>query len=174
MQQATTSTITKGLIIGLIMIAISIFESFMGIKMNGSFQWIIYLVFFAGIILAILQYGKQIDHNSTFGNYFAHGFKVTAMVTILMIAFLIIFLSVFPEFKEKAMEEARKNMSANDNRSQEQIDRAMELTRKFFMVFLIGGALLAYLVMGAIASLIGAAVTKKNPRPIDDLNQIVT
>ena len=40
------------------------------------------------------------------------------------------------------------------------------------MVGMIGGILLFYLIIGAIASLIGAAVTKKDPRPFEDLNQI--
>ena len=171
MQQKITSTTVKGFIIGLIMIAVSLTASFSGIEASGAFQWVIYCIFFAGIIVSIYQFGKQVNHNSTFGNYFAHGFKTSAMVTILMIAFLVIFMTVFPEFKEKAIEEAKKSMSSK-NLSQEQIEKALDLTKKFFMVFLIGGALLGYLLFGAIASLIGAAVTKKDPRPIDDINQI--
>lgn len=171
MQQKITSTTVKGFIIGLIMIAVSLTASFSGIEASGAFQWVIYCIFFAGIIVSIYQFGKQVNHNSTFGNYFAHGFKTSAMVTILMIAFLVIFMTVFPEFKEKAMEEAKKSMSSK-NLSPEQIEKALDLTKKFFMVFLIGGALLGYLLFGAIASLIGAAVTKKDPRPIDDINQI--
>ena len=171
MQQKITSTTVKGFIIGLIMIAVSLTASFSGIEASGAFQWVIYCIFFAGIIVSIYQFGKQVNHNSTFGNYFAHGFKTSAMVTILMIAFLVIFMTVFPEFKEKAMEEAKKSMSSK-NLSQEQIEKALDLTKKFFMVFLIAGALLGYLLFGAIASLIGAAVTKKDPRPVDDINQI--
>ena len=171
MQQKITSTTIKGFIIGLIMIAVSLTASFMGVQANGSFQWIIYCIFFAGIIFSIYQYGKQVNNNSTFGNYFAHGFKVSAMVTILMIAFLVIFMTVFPEFKEKAMDEAKKSMSSK-NLSEEQVEKALDITKKFFMVFLIGGALLGYLLFGAIASLIGAAVTKKDPRPLEDINQI--
>ena len=171
MQQKITSTTVKGFIIGLIMIAVSLTASFSGIEASGAFQWVIYCIFFAGIIVSIYQFGKQVNHNSTFGNYFAHGFKTSAMVTILMIAFLVIFMTVFPEFKEKAMDEAKKSMSSK-NLSTDQIEKALDLTKKFFMVFLIGGALLGYLLFGAIASLIGAAVTKKDPRPIDDINQI--
>lgn len=171
MEQKITSTTIKGIIIGLIMIAISLTASFMGVEANGSFQWVIYSVYFIGIFFSIYQYGKQVNYNSTFGNYFAHGFKTSAMVTILMIAFLVIFMTMFPEFKEKAMEEAKKKMSSKDV-SQEQVEKALEITKKYFMVLLIGGALLGYLLFGAIASLIGAAVTKKDPRPFEDINQI--
>ena len=129
------------------------------------------LRFFSCIVFSVYQYGKQVNYNSTFGNYFAHGFKTSAMVTILMIAFLVIFMTVFPEFKEKAMDEARKSMNSK-NLSEDQVEKALDITKKFFMVFLVGGALLGYLLFGAIASLIGAAVIKKDPRPIEDINQI--
>jgi len=51
----------------------------------------------------------------------------------------------------------------NKNLTEEQMDKAIEISRNFFMVFLIAGTLVGYLAFGAIASLIGAAVTKKNP-----------
>jgi hypothetical protein len=171
MQQKVTSTTVKGFIIGLIMIVVSIIASFMELQANGYFQWVGYGIFLIGIILSINQYGKQINYNSTFGNYFAHGFKISALVTLMMIVFLVVFMTIFPEFKEKAMEEAKKGM-AQKNMSEEQMEQAINMTKKFFMVFLIGGALLGYLLFGAIASLIGAAITKKDPHPLDDTNQI--
>ncbi len=171
MQQKVTPTTVKGFIIGLIMIVISIIASFMELQANGYFQWLGYGIFLVGVILSISQYGKQINYNSTFGNYFAHGFKVSALVTLMMIVFLVVFMTVFPEFKDKAMEEAKKGM-AEKNMSEDQVEQALNMTKKFFMVFLIGGALLGYLLFGAIASVIGAAITKKDPHPLQDINQI--
>ena len=169
MQQKVTPTTVKGFIIGLIMIVISIIASFMELQANGYFQWLGYGIFLVGVILSISQYGKQINYNSTFGNYFAHGFKVSALVTLMMIVFLVVFMTVFPEFKDKAMEEAKKGM-AEKNMSEDQVEQALNMTKKFFMVFLIGGALLGYLLFGAIASVIGAAITKKDPHPLEDIN----
>ena len=41
------------------------------------------------------------------------------------------------------------------------------------MVFLVGGTLVGYLLFGALAALVGAAVTKKEPNNIaGDINQI--
>ncbi len=171
MQQKVIPTTVKGFIIGLIMIVISIIASFMELQANGYFQWLGYGIFLVGVILSISQYGKQINYNSTFGNYFAHGFKVSALVTLMMIVFLVVFMMVFPEFKDKAMEEAKKGM-AEKNMSEDQVEQALNMTKKFFMVFLIGGALLGYLLFGAIASVIGAAITKKDPHPLQDINQI--
>ena len=57
--------------------------------------------------------------------------------------------------------------------SESEIDKAMEMTRKFFNVFMIGGILLTYAIVGAISSLIGAAITKKRPyNPLEQLDKL--
>jgi hypothetical protein len=64
-------------------------------------------------------------------------------------------------------------MQAKGNITEEQINAGLEMTKKFFMVFLVGGTLIGYLFFGTIASLIGAAVTKKNPNNFaGDINEI--
>jgi len=162
-----TSTITKGLIIALLMIVSGLAFYFSGIDLNSPLRWLTYCIFVIGVILAIMQYGKQIDHNATFGNYFAHGFKISAAVTVIMIIYIVVFVLLFPDFKEKALDEARKAMDARGG-SEEQKVQAVEMTKKLFMVFLVAGTLIYNLIVGVIASLIGAAVTKKNPRPLED------
>jgi drug/metabolite transporter (DMT)-like permease len=174
MEQTITSTTTKGLVIGLILIIISLAIYFANIDVNGPVKWAGFIVFIVGIIWSVNSYGKQVDYNSTFGNYFAHGFKVSAVVTILMIIYLVIFIALFPDFKEKMLEQTRAGMRQNDKMTEEQITQAMEISRKFFMVGIIGFTLLGYLFVGAIASLIGAAITKKQPNKfVADTNQII-
>jgi hypothetical protein len=84
-----------------------------------------------------------------------------------MIIFTFLFIYLFPDIKEKGLEAARKGM-VEKNMTQEQITQAMGFTQKFFMVFVIGAILVFYLFFGAIASLIGAGVTKKNPVQFTD------
>ena len=173
MEQTVTSTTTKGLIIGLILIILALVTYFANIKVNGPVQWIGYAVFIGGIIWSVNSYGKQINYNSTFGNYFAHGFKVAAFVTAIMIIYIIIFIVLFPAFKENAIDEARKSMQEKNNLTPEQISQGLEVTRKFFMIFLVGGTLIGYLIFGSIAALIGAGITKKEPNKfVEDINQI--
>lgn len=165
-----TSTITKGLIIALIMIAVSIGIYFSGMDMNGPVKWLTYCILVIGIIVSIMQYGKQVDYNASFGNYFGHGFKIAATVTVIMIIYIVVFVLLFPEMKEKALDEASKAMSKQDM-PDDQKATAMEMIKKSFMLIMIGGTLLWNIILGLIASLIGAAVTKKNPRPLEELNQ---
>ncbi len=173
MQQPVTSTSTKGTVIGLILVVLALATYFLNLKANGPLQWLGWVIFIAGIIWSVMSYGKQINHNSTFGNYFAHGFKVSALVTAIMVIYVIIFVLLFPDFKEKAIDEARKSMQEKNNLTQEQINAGIEMTKKFFMVFLIGGTLVSYLFFGAVCSLIGAAITKKEPNHFaGDINQI--
>jgi hypothetical protein len=173
MEQTITSTTTKGLVIGLFLVILALVMYFSNIEINGPVQWIGYAVFIGGILWSVYSYGKQIDYNSTFGNYFAHGFKVAALVTAIMIIYIVIFITLFPDFKEKAMDKARVAMREKNNLTEEQMTQALEMTRKFFMVFLIGGTLVGYLIFGALAALIGAAITKKQPdKFVGDINQI--
>jgi Protein of unknown function (DUF4199) len=173
MEQTITSTTTKGLVIGLLLIILALAVYFANIEPSGPTQWIGYAIFIGGVVWSVYSYGKQLDYNSTFGNYFAHGFKVAASVTAIMIIYIVIFITLFPDFKEKALDQARTAMREKNNMTQEQITQALEFTRKFFMVFLIGGTLLGYLILGAIAALIGAAITKRQPNKLGaDINQI--
>ena len=168
--QKPTSTVTKGVVISLIMIALSLVMYFTGMDVNSPLRWVTYCVFIFGVIISIMQYGKEIDHNATFGNYFAHGFKISAAVTVIMIIYIIGFVYLFPDFKEKAIDEARKAINKRENMSEDQRIQALEMTKKLFMVFLVGATLIYNLIIGAVASLIGAAITKKNPRPLEDIN----
>ncbi|MGN6247646.1 MAG: DUF4199 domain-containing protein [Ginsengibacter sp.] len=167
MEQTVTTSTTKAIVISLILIVIALVTYFLNLNTSSALQYISYLVFVIGIIWSVNVYGKQIDHNSTFGNYFAHGFKIAAIVTVIMIVYIVIFVMLFPDIREKALETARDRMVAKGNLTQEQITQGLNITKKFFMVFIIAGTLIGYLIFGALASLIGAGITKKNPRPIE-------
>jgi uncharacterized membrane protein len=167
MEQTITTSTTKGIVISLILIVFGLVIYFLNLNSNSGLQYISYAIFILGIIWSVNFYGKQIDHNATFGSYFAHGFKITAIVTAIMIIYIVIFIYLFPDVREKAMEAAKKSMESKGQMTQEQINQALDITQKFFMVFLVGATLLGYLIFGALASLIGAGITKKNPRPIE-------
>lgn len=167
MDQTVTSSTSKGIVISLILIVIALITYFLDMNNNTATRYISFAVFIIGVIWSVNMYGKQTDYNATFGNYFAHGFKIAALVTAIMIIFVVIFVYIFPDVREKGMEAARKSIEEKGKLSQEQINQSMEFTKKFFMVFIIAGTLLGYLIFGALAALIGAAITKKNPRPIE-------
>lgn len=168
MEKTVTPPTSKGVMISLILIVYSFILYFLDLN-NPGLQFVSYLIFMAGIIWAIISFGKQTDHTGKFGTYFAHGFKTSAVVTILMIIFMLVFVFAFPEFKEKAMEQAAREMEKQPNMTEEMKEQALSMTQKFFTTFLIGGTMFWYIFLGVIASLIGAGVTRKNQLPVDTI-----
>jgi hypothetical protein len=119
-----------------------------------------------GAAWACFSYSKDMNGNVTFGNLFAHGFKTTAVFTIIMIIYTVLSLTViFPEMKEKMLELAMKQAEAKGTMTEAQLEQARSMTEKFLMPFAIGGILVMYLAIGAIGSLLGATIAKKNPNP---------
>ncbi|NCI46216.1 DUF4199 domain-containing protein [Sediminibacterium soli] len=169
MEQKITPVWMKAVIIALISIIFGLIMFFTGQMQNKALAWIGYLIFFGGIIWSDIQYAKQKNANVTFGNVFAHGFKVAAGCAAIMAVYTIIaFKFIYPEMIDISLDEARKNMEQGGKMTEEQITQALDMTRRFFIPFAIAAILIGSALMGCIASLIGAAVAKKNPNPLQE------
>ncbi len=165
MEQKIATPVQKGLIISLILIVIGLVLYFTNQIANKSLGYLQYAVLIGGIIWACISYAKQMNGNVTFGNVFAHGFKTTAFIAALMAVYSFISVKfLFPDIIDKTLDIARAEMSSNKDLSEDQIGQALEMTRKFFVPFTIGFILIGFALMGALGSLIGAAVAKKNPQ----------
>ena len=164
MEKTVTTPVVKGIILSLILIVFQVAVHFAGQTTNQGLGSIQYLILIGGLIWACISYARQMDHNVTFGNVFAHGFKTTAVVTVITIIYTVIAIKfLFPEMMDLMLEKTREELAKN-NMSDEDSERAIEMTSKFMLPFAIGGILLVFMIVGAIASLIGAAVAKKNPQ----------
>lgn len=130
---------------------------------NQSLAWISSVFMIGLLIYFIREFGKANENNKTFGELFSFGFKASAFATIILLAFQVIFNLLFPETQERIMEISREKMAEDPRVTDEQIEMALSFTKKFYLVFLIAGTIFSTLIFGAIGSLIGAAVTKKNP-----------
>ena len=162
------SHFVAGLIIAAILIIYTTLLNYMGLFQNQSLGWVAYFILIGGLVLFVNLYGKAKNHQVTFGNLFSYGFKATSIITLIMILYIVIFFMAFPEFKDKIVETAREGMEKQGNMTDDQIDQGLEMFERNFILFTGGGALFMYLVLGAIGSLIGAAITKKQPRsPFD-------
>jgi hypothetical protein len=155
--------ITYGIIAAAAGIVLFIIFYAFGLYTQKSISWVSTLVFLGLIIAAVISHSKALNGNTTFGNLFAVGFKTAAIATLINILFLVIFVLLVPAYKEGIMEQSRQNMMGR-NLTPDQIDTAMLMTQRFFMVRLIAFGLLGGLFVGAIGSVIGAAVAKKNPQ----------
>ena len=157
-----------GLIIAAVMVIFSLVLNFMGQGQNQALGWMAYAIFVVALIVFIKLYGKTNNYQLPFSNLFSYGFKITSIVTLIVILFMVGFFIAFPEYKDTIMETSRKAMEDQGKLSDEQIDKAIAMVDKNFILFTAGGALFMYLILGLVGSLIGAAVTKKNPQtPFD-------
>ena len=165
METKITSHITKGLLLALVLIILSVVSHLMKFDLESWFGWVNIIIFIAVIIWAVILYGKQMDDNVTFGNLFAHGFKVTAVTICIVFVFTVLSVYVlFPEtidqFMQKGIEEAKKQGKITD----EQIQQGGDMMKKIITISKLAGSLFINAVLGAIGSVIGAAVAKKNPQ----------
>ncbi len=157
-------------VIAAVLIIYTLVLQFTGLWKNPSMAWISYILMVAGLIFFVNQYGNALDNQVTFGNLFSYGFKTTALLALIMIAFTVILFSIFPDIREKMVEIARQRME-DRNTPEDQIDKGIEMWQKMFWVLTFGGIILVYAIVGAIGSLIGAAVTKKKPvNPLDQMS----
>lgn len=158
-----SSHLLTGGIIGAILVLINVIFIIFDLTGNTKVSWIGSVINIGLLVYFMMEYGKQHDNQKSFGELFTYGFKATAFTTIILTAFMVFYSFMFPDAADKAMEIAREQMSSQQNMSEDTIDSALEMTKKFYFPILIGGTIFGTMLVGAIGSLIGAAVTKKNP-----------
>lgn len=174
MEKKNLSNLNAALILFLLLVIYTLTVNFGGYQANTSLAWISYIIIIGGIIVLVMKYGKDLHNNVTFGNLFAYGFKTTAIVIIFYIGFTVLFYLLFSEYKTNLLEIMRQNALKNATpENKEQVEKGIEIFQRFFWASIIGGILITFAILGAIGSLIGAALTKKRPNNIaGDINQI--
>lgn len=125
--------------------------------------WISYGIIVVGLIVAINRFGAARRNKVTFGELFSYGFKATTMVVLLFVTFLFVLSLLTPELKQKALEATQLQLEKQGH-SDGDIEKMIGLTRKYFWVVFIGSAMFFFVLVGTVGSLIGAAVTRKEPK----------
>ena len=163
METKVTTHIVKGVILGAVYILLSTIIYAFHLY---SIQWLsllIYLFIFAGIIISNIVYANQNNNNESFGNIFADGFKTTSLFIIISIAFTVLFFILLPEMIDKSFELQRLELEKKPELTDEMIEDFIAMQKDNFWTFTIAGNIVLNAIIGAIASLIGAGVAKKNP-----------
>ena len=164
MDKQITSHILKGAILGGISILFSIIIYVFNLYTTQWLSFLSYAIFIGGIIYGNILFANQNENNVTFGNIFAHGFKTTAVTIVITVLYTVLALYVLvPDLVDKIIEISRTEMAKNPKLTDEMIEQGIAMTKKLFLPFAIAGAIFGTGFLGAIGSLIGAAVAKKNP-----------
>jgi len=153
--------IIYGFVTALVMTILSTIFYLTDIAFKPYAQYLTYIPFLTGVILNAVAFSKANNGFVTFGSVFSSCFKSCAIITLVLLVWSFISLLVFPEMTNKAMEVARQAIEQK-NMSSDQIDQAMEITHKYFKLFMVAGVVFGTMFWGALFSLIGAAIAKKN------------
>ena len=169
MENTVTSHIVKGAILSAISIILSVIVYVFNLYEMSWLSWINYAIFLGGLIYGAILYANQNNNNVTYGNVFAHGFKTTAVVIVITALFTVLSTKLlFPDMVDKIVDMTRKQMEKNPQMTDEMIEQGVTMTKKFFLPFALGGAIIGTGVLGAIGAAIGAGVAKKNPNPFEN------
>src|SRR5215203_721829 len=165
MEKKPMSPLIAGLLIA---VAVILFSAIMTFSSGGSGNpnggWISYAIIIVGLVFFINRYGKAIDYEANFGQYFSYGFKATTMIVLLSVVFLLILAFTMPEMKQQVVEATRLELEKQKNVTDKEINTMMEMTNKYFWVILIGTSVFFFVLIGCVGSLLGAAITKKEPK----------
>ncbi|HVK97472.1 MAG TPA: DUF4199 domain-containing protein [Flavisolibacter sp.] len=166
----TTSHIKAGLMISAVIIVLSLVLSVLGAGGTIGRGFHAFLIIGAGLVYFINRYAKDNNFNKSFGELFTYGFKTTSIFTLVFILFVIAFSIMDPDTKKQFLDLTRTELERK-NMTDSEIDTYMSFLDKYYLIVMAGGTLLSYIVIGAIGSLLGAAITKKNPpNPMDQFN----
>ena len=163
METKVTTHIVKGVILGAVYILLSTIIYAFNLYSIKWLTLLIYLFIFAGIIISNIVYANQNNNNESFGNIFADGFKTTSLFIIISIAFTVLFFILLPEMIDKSFELQRLELEKKPELTDEMIENFIAMQKDNFWTFTIAGNIVLNAIIGAIASLIGAGVAKKNP-----------
>jgi hypothetical protein len=140
----------KGLITGLIMIGLSLAIFYTGQPFDSPLQYIIYIVYAAGIIWTSYDFSRSAENINKFGAFFLQGFKCFIVITLLMIIFTIVFNKMHPEFKEDMAKAYNEELVKKGNSTPAEITDKIAKMKDYYLTMLISGAIFGYLLIGAV------------------------
>ncbi len=142
----------KGLITGLLMVALSLLVYYIKLPFDSPVQYLIYIVYAAGIVWTLIGFSRSGEGRKPFGQYFLQGFKCFVVVTLIMVVFSFIFNKLHPEFKEEMVAAYRTELAAKGNSTPAEIEANLAKARDFYIVMLISSAIFGYLVIGSVVT----------------------
>ena len=144
----------KGLITGLLMLAVALFLYYTKQPFDSGLQYLVYIIYAAGIVWTLISYRKSVATNPKFGELFGQGFRCFIVVTLVMVAFTGFFSAAHPEFAKEAAQHYKEELlkEKKGNRNPVEINEMVAKAEKQYTVQLISASIFGYLIIGAIVT----------------------
>ena len=163
MEKKPVSHIIKALIISVLMFGWILLGSKLNFTANGKLQLIPYAILVLGIVISCMLYAKQYNGALKFGDIFANGFKTTAVVALVMAIFTFIAVKyVYPPTSQQELESLIKTYQQENNIMPNEAREAVLQGDKMKWVVSVSGIIFSSIICGALGSVLGAAIAKKN------------
>jgi len=140
---------------------------YLGVDPNSPIKYIGFLPFILFLFLAQVEFKNSLGGFLTFGQGFSAGFRYALFAGILSAIFIYLYLAVLsPDVFEKSLQTQRDQMIAK-GMSEDQVNKCIEIGKKIGPAMGAFVSAIFYAAIGAVISLIGAAIFKKEPTGFD-------
>lgn len=149
---------------------------FMGIDVNSNLKggikilsWVLSYVPFLGAVLYAQKSHRddQLGGYISFGRAFSTGFRVSIFAGLLIGVFMILYYKVLnTEAFEAVMSKTESSLLDNNAISDSQREKTLSMTRTWFAPMILIGTIIGMSIVGAVFSVVGAAIFKKD-RPVE-------
>ncbi|NTW23935.1 MAG: DUF4199 domain-containing protein [Lentimicrobium sp.] len=145
-------------------ILVSLLFYVLDVDKSSWVQYLVFLVLIAGIVLGIIQYrDKHAGGFLSYGKCVTAGILISVVVGLVMAVYIYLFMTYFDPGQIEEMAEMAEQKLVDQGMSDEEIDQAMVIARKFMSpVFSAVSSVFSMAFGGAVISLIAAAFLKKN------------
>ena len=135
---------------------------------NSAVKYFTFLPFIAFMCLAQTEFREELGGYMSYGNGFSAGFRYALFSGLLLGIFSYLYFAYLsPGMWEKVLQATQTSME-QQNQPTEQIDKTMEFMRGTWgLVMGAFSSAVMYAIIGAIISLITAAIFKKERSPYD-------
>ena len=156
-----------GIITGIVMIAASLFAFYyLHLPTKSNFLLIVYSIYSVGIVLTLLRYYKSDIPNKKFKDYFSEGFKAFIVVVLFMVIYTFIFVKTNPSIIASFITENNKLLLAEGNRTEAEISANEDKIKSMFLLSMVMGATIIYLIIGALISVLGAGFLSQKSKQL--------
>lgn len=146
----------KGLLTGIIMIALSLIFYYTGQPFESPLQYVIYIVYAAGIVWTIFDYSKSGNNSNKFGDFFLQAFKCFIVVALLMVVFTFVFNKLHPEFRDEMAKAYGDELIKKGNSTPAEVQANIDKMKQYYLTMLISSAIFGYLLTGAAISAVAS------------------
>lgn len=162
------TTLTWGIILGFVGVIYSLLLYFMGQFQNRTLGFLGIVISIVFIYLGIKAYRDQsLGGFISYGRSLGTGVLISVFAAIISTIFMVIlFTSIDPGLIDTILQQSQDKMTER-GMSADQIDKALEFSKKLFIPITAFSALLMNVFWGLVISLIVSIFTKKEGSPFD-------